>query len=123
MRKSQEIVNMEKIPKASNSFTLCDGFFHDRYATESEILYPFYYSPSYQTNHSVWREALDYYLLFSEKQILRILHEFIDYYNSKRPHQGINQQVPIGYEPMINGKVLKFPVLGGLCNHYVRRAA
>ena len=72
---------------------------------------------------SVRREALDYYLLMSEKQIMRILLEYIDYYNSRRPHQGLNQRVPMGYKPMIYGKVLKFPILGGLCNHYVRSAA
>jgi putative transposase len=72
---------------------------------------------------SVRREALDYYLLLSEKQIMRILHEYIDYYNSKRPHQGIEQRIPLDYEPIIRGKVIKFPVLGGLCNHYQRRAA
>jgi putative transposase len=72
---------------------------------------------------SVRREALDYYLLMSEKQVMIILHEYIDYYNSLRPHQGINQQVPIGYKPMIHGNVLKFPILGGLCKHYGRRAA
>ena len=47
---------------------------------------------------SVRREALDYYLLISEKQIMSILHEYIDYYNSKRPHQGIDQRVPMGYK-------------------------
>jgi transposase InsO family protein len=72
---------------------------------------------------SVRREALDYYLLISEKQIVNILHEYIDYYNSKRPHQGIEQRVPLGYKPQFNGRVRKLPILGGLCNHYVRSAA
>ena len=44
-------------------------------------------------------------------------------YNSKRPHQGIDQKVPMGYKPQFHGKVLKFPILGGLCNHYWRSAA
>ena len=30
---------------------------------------------------SVRREVLDYYLLISKKQIMRILQEYIDYYN------------------------------------------
>ena len=72
---------------------------------------------------SVRREALDYYLLISEKQIMNILQEYIDYYNSKRPHQGIDQQVPNGYIAKSHGKVLKLPVLGGLCHHYVRNVA
>ena len=72
---------------------------------------------------SVRQEALDYYLLISEKQILRILQEYIEYYNTKRPHQGIDQRVPMGYKPKLDGEVLKFPILGGLCNHYTRLAA
>ena len=72
---------------------------------------------------SVRREALDYYLLINEKQIMRILQEYIDYYNSKRPHQGIDQRVPIGYKSQFYGRVQKSPILSGLCNHYYRSAA
>ncbi len=69
------------------------------------------------------REALDYYFLISEKQVTRILQEYLEYYNSKRPHQGIEQRVPIGYKPQLHGSVHKIPILGGLCNHYIRSAA
>jgi transposase InsO family protein len=72
---------------------------------------------------SVRREALDYYLLINEKQIMRILQVYIDYYNSKRPHQGIDQTVPNGYKPQSHGKIQKSPILGGLCTHYYRSAA
>jgi transposase InsO family protein len=72
---------------------------------------------------SVRREAVDYYLLISKKQIINILREYIDYYNSKRPHQGISQQIPMGYKPLVYGRVFKIPILGGLCHHYMRRAA
>jgi transposase InsO family protein len=72
---------------------------------------------------SVRREALDYYLLISEKQIKGILDEYINYYNSKRPHQGINQKVPRRYEPQLYRKVQKLPILGGLHHHYIRRVA
>jgi hypothetical protein len=72
---------------------------------------------------SVRREALDYFMLISERQIIKILHEYIDYYNSKRPHQGLEQRVPMGYKPQVYRRVLKLPILGGLCHHYLRRAA
>ena len=36
---------------------------------------------------SVTCEALYYYLLFSEKQIMRILQKYIEYYNLKLSHQ------------------------------------
>jgi len=58
-----------------------------------------------------------------EKQIECILDEYINYYNSKRPHQGINQKVPRRYEPQLYGKVQKLPILGGLHHHYIRSAA
>ena len=72
---------------------------------------------------SIRREALDFYLLINERQIRKILSEYIEYYNTKRPHQGIDQNVPMGYLPLIQGSVKKIPVLGGLCNHYIRLAA
>jgi len=72
---------------------------------------------------SVRREVLDYFLLISETQIIKILQEYVDHYNSKRPHQGIDQQMPNGYKAQTNGRVLKFPILGGLCYHYMRRVA
>jgi putative transposase len=71
---------------------------------------------------SVRREALDYYLLISEKQVMKILREYIEYYNTKRPHQGIDQNIPMGYIPLIHGKIKKIPILGRLCNHYERCA-
>ena len=43
---------------------------------------------------SIRREALDYFLIISEKQILNVLWEYIDYYNSKRPHQGLYHAFP-----------------------------
>ena len=71
---------------------------------------------------SVRREALDYYLLINKRQIKKILSEYIEYYNTKRPHQGIDQNIPMGYVPLINGSIKKIPILGGLCNHYLRSA-
>jgi len=72
---------------------------------------------------SVRREALDYFLVISEKQVLHILREYFDYYNSKRPHQGLNKNTPNGFTAQKYGKVRKKPILGGLCYHYERQAA
>ena len=72
---------------------------------------------------SVRREALDCYWRISEKLIINILQEYIDSYNSKRPHQGIDQRIPNGYEAQTIGRVLKFPVLDGLFHYYMRKAA
>jgi hypothetical protein len=72
---------------------------------------------------SVRREALDSFLIFSEKQLIKILWNYISYYNQNRPHQGIEQQSPLGYEPMKVGKVRSKPVLGGLWRNDYRNAA
>jgi len=72
---------------------------------------------------SVRREVLDFYILINEKQVQKILDEYINYYNSKRPHQGINQKIPRKYKPHLYGKVQKLPILGGLHHQYFRSAA
>jgi len=72
---------------------------------------------------SVRREILDHFIIFSQIQLYNILREYVEYYNTKRPHQGIDQQIPMGYKPQMLGRVFKIPILSGLCYHYVRRAA
>ena len=72
---------------------------------------------------SIRREAFDWFVLFNEKQIRNILKEYVNYYNSLRPHQGIDQNIPAGYEPNTNGDIVSKPVLSGLINHYYRKAA
>ena len=56
--------------------------------------------------------------------IQRILEEYIDFYNTHRPHQGIQQQIPKpGEAQRMAGPICKSPVLGGLHHHYFRQAA
>jgi hypothetical protein len=46
------------------------------------------------------------------------------FFNSQRPHQGIQQQIPKPGEPeKIGGPVCMSSVLGGLHHHYYRQAA
>ena len=72
---------------------------------------------------SVREECLDNFIIFSEKHLERILKKYIQYYNEQRPHQGLEQQVPSGYLPQTDGKVVSIPVLSGLHHHYERRKA
>ena len=76
---------------------------------------------------SVRRECLDYLLILHEKQLHRVLDAYVQYFNRARPHQGIKQQIPetqAGPVPAdrAGGKVLSFPVLGGLHHDYRRSA-
>lgn len=76
---------------------------------------------------SVRRECLDHLFILQEKQLHRVLHAYVQYFNRARPHQGIKQQLPERYgEPVPpdheGGKILSFPVLGGLHHDYRRSA-
>jgi putative transposase len=76
---------------------------------------------------SVRRECLDHVFILQEKQLDRVLHAYVQYFNRDRPHQGITQQIPEWYgEPVppdhAGGKILSFPVLGGLHHDYRRSA-
>ncbi len=73
---------------------------------------------------SARREALDNFLLIGRSQIERILEEYIAFYNSQRPHQCLQQQIPkpVGSEKM-DGVVCRSAVLGGLHHHYYGHAA
>jgi transposase InsO family protein len=73
---------------------------------------------------SVRREALDNFLLIGRAQIETILEEYVAFYNSQRPHQGIQQQIPKpGRLERRCGAVCRSAVLGGLHHHYFRQAA
>ncbi len=76
---------------------------------------------------SVRRECLDHLFILHEKQLHRVLHAYLIYFNLARPHQGIKQKVPgqqAGSVPphRESGKVVSFPVLGGLHRDYRRSA-
>src|SRR6266849_722584 len=74
---------------------------------------------------SVRQECLDHVLIFHERQLQRVLNQYVTYFNHARPHQGIHQQVP---EPNssphstchVRNKVIALPLLGGLHHDYQR---
>jgi putative transposase len=43
---------------------------------------------------SVRRACLDYFLIFHEKQLSRLLKAYAMYFNQARPHQGLGQRIP-----------------------------
>ncbi len=76
---------------------------------------------------SVRRECLDHLVIFQEKQLDRVLHAYVQYFNRARPHQGIRQQLPEQFNEPVRpdhdgGKILSFPILGGLHHEYRRSA-
>ena len=73
-------------------------------------------------NGSIRRETLDHFLLFSEKQVRKIIKSYVVYYNHQRPHQGLGQ-IPAGRIVSATGKIRKERILGGLHHHYYRSSA
>ena len=74
------------------------------------------------------RELLDHVIVLSERQLNRLLREYIEqYYHTGRPHQGLNGDTPVATKKpgMVNGptKLISFPVCGGLHHRYERVAA
>lgn len=73
---------------------------------------------------SVRNEIPDYFIIFNQKQLYNILKEYIEnYYNCKRPHQGIEQRIPKGYEVRKDGKINSRQILFGLNQEFYREAA
>lgn len=73
-------------------------------------------------NGSIRREALDHFLLISEKQIRKIVKSYVEYYNHQRPHQGV-VKIPAGNLLPGFGEIKKELVLGGLHHNYYRSSA
>jgi hypothetical protein len=65
-------------------------------------------------------------LVLSQRQLERLVKDYASYYNSSRPHQGIQQRIPERYEKKVFqipiGKIVSRPILGGLHHDYTRTA-
>ena len=72
------------------------------------------------------RECLNHLLIFHLKQLDYITANFTRYYNLLRPHQALENTPPCSVgraPPGREGCVAKELILGGLINHYYRKAA
>jgi transposase InsO family protein len=73
---------------------------------------------------SVREECLDRLIILNERHLHRVLNEYITYYNARRPHQGIDQDSPLGLKSVTaEGPILYRKVLGGIIRDYYREAA
>jgi putative transposase len=73
---------------------------------------------------SARRECLDHLFILNERHLLRVLTTYVNFYNERRPHQGLEQHCPI---PLTcgpsKGQIQRRDVLGGILHHYVRAPA
>jgi putative transposase len=76
---------------------------------------------------SLQQECLDHFLVFGEKHFDYLVKEYVEYYHTERPHQGLGNRVVIGGTPPAppdsNDTLLCRTRLGGLLKHYHRTAA
>jgi putative transposase len=70
---------------------------------------------------SVRRECLDHLVVLGEQHLVQVMNAYVQYFNTARPRQGIHQQLPANPVPTLPppiGKLLSFPILGGLHHRY-----
>jgi transposase InsO family protein len=74
------------------------------------------------------RETLDNLILVGEPHLRRTLSVIEEYHNARRPHQGIGNVIPLGFDypatPALEGQIQCEEALGGILNHYsIEKAA
>ncbi len=75
---------------------------------------------------TVRRECIDHVLIFGRRHLGRVLRAYTEHYNRARPHRGLDLEPP---EPrfdsgkVLDRKVRRRDVLGGLIHEYERAAA
>lgn len=73
---------------------------------------------------TVREECLDKLLIWNVAHLRRVLLKYVQYYNSRRPHQGLEQDSPEGLKLISKeGEIQRRDVLGGIIHDYYRRAA
>jgi hypothetical protein len=77
---------------------------------------------TFRKQGKIRREALDHFLLFSEKQVRKIIKEYVEYYNHHRPHQETGR-IPEGVVNSTTGIIKTESILGGLHHNYYRSSA
>jgi transposase InsO family protein len=71
------------------------------------------------------RECLDHVLIIGPRHLTHVLQEYIEHYNTHRPHRSLHQQPPTGAPPPPSGaaiRPLRRDRLGGLVHEYVQVA-
>lgn len=74
----------------------------------------------------VRRECTDHVIILGERHLRGVLGQYVgSYFNTARPHQGIDQRIPLARHACASdraGKIIAFPVLNALHHDYRRGA-
>lgn len=68
---------------------------------------------------TIKRECLNKFFIFGKPHFEYLIREFIDYYNTQRPHSGLNNQT-IDYAVNSEGIIKCKSRLGGILSHYYK---
>lgn len=69
-------------------------------------------------------ECLDKVIILNQKHLYQVMRDLVNYYNTARPHQGIDQQIPVPQRATnSSGRICCRDVLGGIIHDYYREAA
>ena len=71
------------------------------------------------------RECLDQLLITGQRHLAVVLQEYLEHYNTHRPHRSLNQRPPAGPTPPLSDatlRLLRRDRLGGLVHEYVQVA-
>jgi Protein of unknown function (DUF1275)/Integrase core domain len=74
---------------------------------------------------SIRQECLDHVVVLGERHLLRLLSNYVAYYNGTRTHLSLTKDAPEQrrVQPPIRGRVVEVVRVGGLRHEYLRRAA
>lgn len=75
---------------------------------------------------SIKQECLSHFVILGEKHLEYLVNEYVDFYNSCRPHSAVGHLPPCRDGPppeLTAGRILCEERLGGLLKHYYREAA
>ncbi|MBI9104741.1 MAG: transposase [Spirochaetales bacterium] len=71
---------------------------------------------------SAKNECFDNFIVLNRMQTRNLMRSYINYYNSERPHQGIQNSIPDSTAKPVNGKIKERKVLYGLYTTLYREA-
>jgi putative transposase len=67
-------------------------------------------------------ELLDRTIIWNERQLRRLLEEYVEHYNTQRPHRGIGQRAPNDTSNVTpirpNDRIDRHTTCAGLINQY-----
>ena len=72
---------------------------------------------------SIRRECLHHILILIDKHVRRVIHEYCEFFNRARPHQGIDQHLPVPSDVFLpplheRRNIVALPILSGLHHDY-----